>query len=345
MRKSTAFYATLTVLMVFALLLSLSACVPAWEQVTTVSAQTPAAFNPTPTLYSVSMLSNDEGWAVGGTFVEETPTGNTEQTGPQGGIIYHYLNGMWAYQPVSTPLFSVSALSPKDGWAVGYAGTIFHYNGTAWTTVNSPTSAILLSVFMVSATDGWIVGYGGTILHYNGHIWESFASPTSANLRSIFMDSAEEGWAVGENGTILHFVQGQWKLANSPTINTLNSVFMISSHEGWIGGEPASMGANTALLHYIDGSWQSVQSPYEGPLNSVFMTSSQEGWIASTHGTLLHYQNGAWLYKADNSNSAFDLYSIFMTSPTNGWAVGQENLIRHYTNGSWTTYSVLKRIH
>jgi len=345
MRKSTTFYTSFAILLMSVLLLSLSACVPAWEQITTVAAQTPAAFNPTPTLYSVFMLSKDEGWAVGGTFGEETPAGNTEQTRPQSGVIYHYLHSRWTYQPIGTPMFGISALSTKDGWAIGYAGTILHYNGTAWAAVNSPTSAILLSIFMVSAMDGWIVGNGGTILHYNGHTWASFTSPTSANLRGIFMDSAKDGWAVGENGTILHFVQGQWKMVNCPTTNTLNSVFMISLHEGWIGGDPAHMGANTTLLHYIDGSWQSVQSPYEGSLNSAFMTSYQEGWIASTAGSLLHYQNGAWLYKADDSDSAFDLYSVYMTSPTNGWAVGQENLIRHYANGNWTTYSVLKRIH
>jgi hypothetical protein len=49
-------------------------------------------------------------------------------------------------------------------WAVGKAGTILHWNGSAWSTVPSPTSADLDAVFGADACDVWAVGDRGAVL-------------------------------------------------------------------------------------------------------------------------------------------------------------------------------------
>jgi photosystem II stability/assembly factor-like uncharacterized protein len=87
-------------------------------------------------LLDVSMVSRDEGWAVGG-----------------GGSIFHYSGGAWmiAPSPTTAQLRSIAMISATDGWAVGENGTILHYTGGVWSTVASPTDSFLYSVAMVSA--------------------------------------------------------------------------------------------------------------------------------------------------------------------------------------------------
>ncbi len=131
------------------------------------------------------------------------------QNGPtwRGGI-WHYNGTAWSSVPISTVagLSGIWGSSSSDVWAVGGAGTILHYNGSSWSQVASGTSASLRDVWGTSASNVWIVGDGGTILHYNGSSWLRMESGTARNLQGIWGTSATNVWVVGDNGTILHGV-------------------------------------------------------------------------------------------------------------------------------------------
>jgi photosystem II stability/assembly factor-like uncharacterized protein len=156
-------------------------------------------------LFSVFMVSADDGWAVGGY-----------------GTILHWDGKAW--RPVASPttdaLFSVSLVSTGEGWAVGNQGTILRWDGSAWQLVASPTTNQLTGVAMVSATDGWAVGGAwasppiqyafpgismSTILHWDGVRWTPAPTPPSTWLYSVAMVSPDEGWALGFGGVILHY--------------------------------------------------------------------------------------------------------------------------------------------
>ena len=138
------------------------------SQSTSVTPTSPPVATPTPIppipsnslLETVSMISPNEGWAVGGIL----------ETTPHSGTILHYRNGKWIpFSRSDTPfLTSVVMLSSDDGWIVGEDGMILHYTGSDWTSIDSSTTKILYGLAMVSATEGWAVGEGGTILHYSG---------------------------------------------------------------------------------------------------------------------------------------------------------------------------------
>lgn len=134
--------------------------------------------------------------------------------------------------PTTYSLSSVFMISSSDGWAVGYPGTIIHWNGTDWSNVTSPTTEFLWSVFMVSNDDGWAVGNEGIMIRWDGNNWTTFASRTSQPLSSVFMLSAVDGWAVGWLGTIVHWDGSSWRTVTSPTTQPLGSVFMTNSTDG-----------------------------------------------------------------------------------------------------------------
>ena len=54
--------------------------------------------------------------------------------------------------------------------------------------------------------NGWIVGYSGTILRSSdrGQTWVQQESATVSKLYGLFMNK-KFGWAVGEKGAILNF--------------------------------------------------------------------------------------------------------------------------------------------
>jgi photosystem II stability/assembly factor-like uncharacterized protein len=290
----------------------------------------PSPFTPGSALYGIAMPSPQEAWAVGGTF-QLVPEPHNQRVQPVSGLILHYQNGSWlAAGSVTEPLLSVSMSSPQDGWAVGYAGELDHYNGRTWQKFPAPTNAILCSIVMLSAEDGWATGFGGMILHFHDHKWNEVPSPTSADLLSLKMVSAQEGWIVGSNGTILHYSQGQWKTVNSPTTQTLNDVSLLSAHEGWAVGDQGT------ILHFRNGVWSLVQwFPGYGAKTflNVVITSEQTGWIVGKQ-VMLTYRQEVW--QAKNPDNIYQTwYALVMNTPTNGWAVGDNNCIYHYQAGTW----------
>ena len=93
-----------------------------------------------------------------------------------------------------------------------------------WTKVPSPTNAYLQSVNMVNATDGWAVGFDGTIIHWDGINWKKIDSPTNANLKAIDMVNSNEGWAIagdisgwGNNNSIVKWDGIKWENLSEPT--------------------------------------------------------------------------------------------------------------------------------
>lgn len=305
-------------------------------------------------LYSVFMVSQTEGWAVG-----------------QGGAIYHYIGGSWTAftSPISTTLRSVYMLSPTDGWAVGDGGVIIHYTAGTWSGPVSPgtTSSNLLGVFMTSSTEGWGLGAKGAILHYFGGSWTALPSnlvPTSPveffNFTAVFFRTASDGWGVGTNGVILHFDGSNWGTVTSPTINNFTSISFgppltgpINSNDGWaVGNASVSPSLEPTIYHWNGFMWtKGVAIGTKNDLNSVFMINGGDVWTVGggNHATascgpegslcpvILHFTGGSW-NTITPPPGFYTIKSVFMVNSNEGWAVGEEvglphptGIILHYT--------------
>jgi hypothetical protein len=58
--------------------------------------------------------------------------------------------------------------SGRDVFAVGFDGTILHYDGAAWSVMSSSIDRDLRGVWGSTGCDVFAVGYAGTILHHGG---------------------------------------------------------------------------------------------------------------------------------------------------------------------------------
>jgi hypothetical protein len=175
-------------------------------------------------LFGVAATSATNAWAVG--YYDK---GTVDRT-----LIEHWNGTAWTVQNSPSPggvngnrLYSVSATSATNAWAVGYydKGTvdrtlIEHWNGTAWTVQPSPNTGSasqdndLHAVAATSATNAFAVGYydKGTvdrtlIEHWNGTAWTVQASPNTGSpsqdndIHAAAATCASNAWAVGSYDT------------------------------------------------------------------------------------------------------------------------------------------------
>lgn len=101
-----------------------------------------------------------------------------------------------ALPSLATTLYKTWGSGAKDAWAVGNYGTILHYDGAVWTSLQSGTSSTLTEIHGTSASDVWAAGTSGTVLHYDGKNWTPATLPvTTYSVSSLFSFGASDAWA------------------------------------------------------------------------------------------------------------------------------------------------------
>ncbi len=322
-------------------------------------------------LHDVSMVSTNDGWAVG-----------------EGGAIIRY-TGTWANftSPTTENLNGVDMVATDDGWAVGNSGKILRWDGASWTEFQDTGAENWQDVFLVSSTDGWIVGSGGAIRRWNGVTWSAVSSPTSNQLNAVFFVSSSEGWAVGNSNTIIKFGTAFASTAtflsrvfdSGASTTTWETIFWsevlpsltdvtVSTRTGntatpdatWsafsaeltdAGGGEISSPDSTRYIQYrltlttndptrvapqVDSVTIIYNSPSTNDLNMVDFYSENDGWAVGEAGTILRYNGISW--NSFSSPTVEDLNGLSMVSPTDAWAVGASGKIIRWNGSSWSEF-------
>jgi hypothetical protein len=332
-----------------------------WSQVASPNPSPSGGFNG---LNSVSADSSSDAWAVG----SYCASGCNTSAEVDSTLTLHWTGTAWAQVPSPNPggsaaspvLYSVSADSPTDVWAVGqyqtataYKTLILHWNGTGWSRVKSPNPGpslggmdTLASVSADSPTDAWAVGQYCTtsscavqdslIVHWNGASWAKVKSPNPG----------------------------------SAGFNRLNGVSANSPTDAWAAGiEATTTGTVTLIVHWNGTSWVKVKSPNPGPgtspndqLNGVSADLPTDAWAVGTYcasgcggnseidDTLtLHWNGTSWArVKSPNQSMAVAnfLGTVSADSPADAWAAGDyctaekctvhSMLLLHWNGTAWS---------
>ncbi len=249
----------------------------------------------------------------------------------------------WA--STSDNLNGLALLSSSNGWAVGNAGTIEHFDGSSWNLIPSGTAADLFGVSFgpptaPNANAGFAVGGSGgaaVALFWSGFSWSlimtGLSGPDAKKLSAVSAVSSTDAWAVDSvSGAFWHWsgtagLGGGWNEISSAA-GGLNSVFMISSSEGW------AVGIGGFIYHYTGGGW-TLFTTVGTTLNSIFMLNQNDGWAVGNGGVIFHYSSGTWTGPISPGPTGQNLNSVFMISSSEGWAVGASGTALHYVNGAW----------
>lgn len=249
---------------------------------------------------------------------------------------------------VTSELLGITALSPQDVWAVGWAGDpngppyakrtlIERFDGVAWRIVPSPnvpndTQSVLQSVSAASARDVWAVGttHDDTlpsrtlIEHWDGTRWTIVPSPNSDSqlneLRAVAAISGNDVWAAG-------FRSG---IATQSPIETL-------------------------VLHWDGAGWTQVASPsvvgVASQLFGIAAIAANDIWAVGFAGgtpLTLHWNGITWSLvptRVGDGLSSEWLEAVAGASSTDVWAVGRGKgiftnqtfpTIKHWNGVRWT---------
>jgi hypothetical protein len=249
------------------------------------------------------------------------------------GAILHWDGGAWTSVDSGTAnlLLGVWGSGASDAWAVGFSGAILHWDGSAWTSVSSGTSNDLFGVWGSEASDVWAVGVGGTILNWDGSGWTSIPSGTTAVLHGVWGSEASDVWTVGNSGTILHWDGSGWTRIPSGTSNDLFGVGGSGASDVW------AVGRFGTIQHWDGTAWTSVSSGTGVILNGVWASEASDAWAVGFGGTILHWDGSAWTSVPSGTSSY--LFGVWGSGASDVWAVGMFGTILHWDGIAWTIVS------
>ncbi len=245
---------------------------------------------------------------------------------------YHFDGQQWQpEEELNGILGAADWLNAGEGWAVGSAGLIVHYNSAGWTPVASSTGKSLFDVSFGDADHGWAVGDNGTILFYNGIEWAQQASPTNEQIWKVWMISAGEGWAIAANKKLLHFDGVSWSEYPLTLSFQPYTLFFLNQNTGWIAGESGN------ILKYSNGNWSTENNPGSYAIRNMWMTDENTGWAVGGY-QILEKKNGAWINHSQSADYNDQHISIDMLNENEGWVVGEKGMILHKNGGDWEKY-------
>ncbi|HYK53189.1 MAG TPA: hypothetical protein VEV38_06635 [Candidatus Eremiobacteraceae bacterium] len=278
-------------------------------------------------LAAISGTSATDLWAVGW-FKHD----GIDQT-----LIEHFDGNNWTIVPSPNnpkypvdALYSVSADSSSDAWAVGrmrgncncddsVRPLALHWNGSAWSEVPMPpvreesseSFVIGVSIDPTDPSDVWAVGYVPSLgirgsqsdifaEHWNGRKWEIIGVPRRKFFPTMFGVTTAPGgsaWAVGIDfgyGTrysIMSWNGSSWSTQASVNAHDrFNAVSAFAPNDVWAAGY---------LIEHFDGTkWSVALDPRKtgDAMNAVSAIAPNDVWAAGDHGILISWDGTAWIH-------------------------------------------------
>ncbi len=232
--------------------------------------------------------------------------------------------------PQGDPFHGVWGSSSSDVYAVGDLGTVYHYNGSAWSQVAVPTANHMRGAFGFSASDVTIVGDAGTILHWNGSTWSAQSSGTANILRGVWGAAANDVYAMGDAGTLLHWNGSAWAAVTGAPVGGVS----MRAAWGTSGSDVFVIGDAGTIVHWNGSAWL-AQSSSGANLRGIWGAGGSDVYAVGYAGTVLHYNGTTW--SAQSSATGSDLYGVWGSGPTDLHAAGTLGAIVHSNGSTWST--------
>jgi phosphatidylinositol-3-phosphatase len=296
-------------------------------------------------LYGVAALPDGTAWATG---IYTQASGHTGRA-----LTMHWNRHKWSVVAAANPgsaddmLYSVTAVSDSDVWAVGTYGDasgffhplIEHWNGHRWTAAGIRG--------LGSATDGIL----SSVTSFRHGVWATGQLSGGGSDRQV----------------VLHLVRGHWVVVPEGLIGTPGGE-IADAYPNSIAASPAGIwvAGNDRTGHsgfgtFVEGpiSHTQVSTPDPTPQDNYLqaitpVNGGQDAWAVGDDvpvstgnaSSLIEYGSatGGWTVvpspdPSSNGNNILD--GILAFSSTNVWAVGEwdgqggmRTLIMHYTGGS-----------
>lgn len=224
-------------------------------------------------LYAITAITANDIWAVG-----EAQGYSASSSGRT--LIEHWNGTSWKLVPDqgtqfrAGTLMTVTAVSPENVWAAGYAstpggvmstGSLFeHWDGRHWQSTTSSPGVSIVSISAVSPTDVWSVAstrddQGQTaveLARWNGHQWQSTPrrqpdyDPFQTSIEQVVAVNDNDVWLVGGSSNQAKALIAHWN-GSSWQMYTLSQP---ANHASFAVGLAVSGQAVWAVGHRVTGN-------------------------------------------------------------------------------------------
>ena len=248
-----------------------------------------------------------------------------------GGSIFHNNGVNWSQQTLPKPTGLVHGIWGNGSgsvWAVGSDGTMWHRQGTTWTSLSTNTTKDLQGIW-ATGNKMYAVGESGVIFHDK---WLK-TQVNASSLLGVWGSSAKDVYAVGWNATsgmVLHFDGAKWSHQASGKTKVLRDVWGAGSTTVYaVGGE--------AIIHNDGTGWKKQYSEIGRSLFGVGGCSASDVYAVGGGGVILHSDGTKWVEQS-SSTKFMHINDVWGASSTDIFAVGGGegvSYILHYDGSGW----------
>ena len=232
--------------------------------------------------------------------------------------------------PDGNHLNDVWFTSAGNGWAVGNAGKLLHYDGVKWTSYEHLTFENLNGIWFTDEYHGWAVGNNGVILKFANETWTQDYSGNTKNLRDVCFTGINNGWAVGD--VRMHYDGSQWTTLDTIGYGGLTEVFFTDANHGWCGGFDKFYQYDTTGWHWFPLVSNDIIS-----VNSLCFSDPQHGWIGGYYSDgnnyIMEYNGSGWNWSATHPPLTSE--ALYFDNPSHGWSCGGQT---NWYNTDTTVY-------
>lgn len=283
-----------------------------------------------------------------------------------------FINVKWEHPlPQGNDLRRMSGFADGTFYAVGDGGTILHFDGSDFRSMDAPTHTDLQGIWADDPANVYVCGFNGTLIHFDGARWRTVNTPTTEDLYAVWADNTDDVFVAGSGGAVWNSRGGVW------TSYPINPVWQFRAMWGYAHDEVYVGGTDGALLRFDGSTWTKMQvgtlvigpqwrdmwGPAPGTISIVgryeilwfngtswdfvevaannayglwgFSLSEQ---VAVSAGRSTHWIGGVrtWF----DTTTPEPLFDVWGTATDNCYAVGRFGHISHFDGTGWQALSV-----
>ncbi|MBI5067337.1 MAG: hypothetical protein HZB56_03785 [Deltaproteobacteria bacterium] len=255
----------------------------------------------------------------------------------------------WCWEsptPSGNQVNAIWGTGPDDVWAVGDGGMLLHFDGTAWTAVDSGVRSQLLSVWGSGPQDVWAVGQSA-ILHWDGTRMQRLTLQTP---QYDWIDGATAVWGSGRDdvyffstGRLYHWNGSTFE---KPLSGEYRGLAGTGPRDVWVLARPRLVyqGERNVLLHWNGTSWVEELQPEGGTWGCERMGLAAPGevWLWNCRDPsdapsqrVWRRVQGGWTF-ALPAGTAANLKQV-VSDGSSGWALAgtKDSVVQRLEGTGW----------
>ena len=249
----------------------------------------------------------------------------------------------WCHEnaPVGNQLAGVWALNDADAWAVGSRGVAVHWDGNAWTLVETGIRTDLTAVWGAATDDVWAVGANGIVLHWDGAAFSPMYPGIGGLLLAVSGTATDDVWMIGADGMAAHWDGASFLASNTGGHPT--SIFAIAPGDALAAG-------NAGCYRWNGVGFSPTACGIRGSAAGVWASAPDDIWVASSSlyrgdafADRAHWDGTAWTTEifsqcggcGHDPNYPGQLRTVSGSAANDVWINGT----LHWNGASWTRFN------